>query len=175
MRGVPTADQAQVWDAIAAKADRLQAHSATGAMADIYDAVGVGVEEYVQAFDLTNGQTGAVFAIDGRPIGLDLFDSPRTLSALFPKLLRGYAIDAIDKHAARLEDGCASTAADADAARADVDSAVVAFLDAVKQLESKRFPGIGLGESWRFTSPTPLIGGALVVDDRIVHASIFRG
>jgi hypothetical protein len=53
-------------------------------------------EEYVRAFDCAPLQAGLVFAIDGRAVGLDLFDYPHTLRRLFPKLLRSYALDALE-------------------------------------------------------------------------------
>ena len=80
--GVPAADQAQVWDAIASKSARLQAPSATGAMADIFDARRASIEDYVDAVDVDAGQVGAVFVLDGQPMGIDLFDTAPTLRAL---------------------------------------------------------------------------------------------
>ena len=40
--------------------------------------------------------SGAVFSYGGSIIGLDLFDKPTTLAKLWPKLIRAYAIDALE-------------------------------------------------------------------------------
>ncbi len=101
-RGVAAADQGQVWSAIAAKAERLQARSSTEAMSDVFEAHAAGVDAYVRAITPTERQCGAVFVIDGRALGLDLFDSAHTFRAMLPRLVRGYAIDAIDRRIARV-------------------------------------------------------------------------
>jgi hypothetical protein len=160
--GIPVADQGQVWDAISAKAARLQARSETGAMADLFEKYTASVDAHVDAIRVVAGQRGAVFLIDRRPVGLDLFDCARTLKALFPKLVRGYAIDAIDR--------CGSVGGPAGD---DTVDRVSRFLSEATELESKAFPAIGVGESWRFTSPT-LSGGGLDVSGTLVHLSVFR-
>ena len=73
----------------------------------LYTGHAVSVDEFVSACRPTEDQIGAVFAIDGRISGLEIFDSPATLRTLLPKIVRGYAIDAIDR---RLADGVASAA-----------------------------------------------------------------
>jgi hypothetical protein len=161
-RGVPAADQGQVWDAISAKAARLQARSETGAMADLFETHSASVDAHVDAIRVVAGQRGAVFLIEGRPVGLDLFDCARTFKALLPKLVRGYAIDAIDRHGSIGRSG-----------GDDMAERVSGFLSEATELEGKAFPAIGAGESWRFTSPT-LSGGGLEVSGMLVHLSVFR-
>ena len=41
-------------------------------------------------------QCGAVFAIDGKVAGLELFDSPGSFARYLPKIVRSYAMDAAD-------------------------------------------------------------------------------
>ena len=172
-RGVPVADQGQVWSAIAAKASRLEAHSATDAMAQMFESHAASVEAYVEAIHVMEGQRGALFVIDGVPTGLDLFDSAETLETMLPKVLRGYAIDALDRKVAAAAAGSVEAIpTDADFER--VETAARGFLSALRNIESKPFPAVGTGESWRFVSST-VSGGALVVDGHVVHASVFRG
>ncbi len=92
----PRSDQSAVWSDIAAKASRMDAASPTQAMAAVYDQHALTTEEYVRACDCAPRQAGVVFAIDGRAVGMDLFDHPHTLRRLFPKLVRSYAIDALE-------------------------------------------------------------------------------
>jgi hypothetical protein len=84
------------------------------------------------------------------PWGIDLFDSPATLGKTLPKLVRSYALDAIDvatdKAMPVLEQEALRFVADAMAARVD------------------RFPAVGLGEDLRLASPTLTGGGVGCID-----------
>ena len=61
------------------------------------------LDEFVAAFTPVERQVGAVFFVNGRAAGLELFDAPRTWRTLAPKLIRSYALDALDQ-----EDGSGS-------------------------------------------------------------------
>src|SRR5262249_47442494 len=95
--GTPSSDQASVWRNIAAKATRLKSTSPTGAMSDIYKSRASSIEAFVRAFSLKGHESGAVFGIEGQIIGLDVFDHSKTMQKLFPKLIRSYALDALDR------------------------------------------------------------------------------
>ena len=105
------------------------------------------------------GAAGAVFSINGRIVGLELFDAPETWQKLSPKLVRSYALDAID-HAG------GSQPALVDEARA--------FMAAIAGTGQTMFPSTGIGQDVRLSGPA-LNGAALVVDGRAVHLSAFAG
>jgi hypothetical protein len=90
------ADQSAIWNQIALKSQRLGAHSATGAMKAIYDARGGAIEAYLRAFVWTERQAGLIFSIGSEDMGLDLMDHPHAMRAMLPKLVRSYALDAIE-------------------------------------------------------------------------------
>lgn len=165
-RGTATADQRQVWEAIAAKSARFRTQSPTAAMSDLFVAQDDNVEDYVRAIRPFARQVGAIFSIGGRPRGLDVFDNARTFERLLPKVLRGYALDAID--AAR------GHGAAAGARRSPATDRRLAqqFLTAVAGAQRAVFPAVGLGESWRILGPD-VSGGALTVAGRVVHLSAF--
>ena len=167
--GVPTADQSQVWDAIALKSTRLQASSRTSAMADIFEQQSTRVEDYLHAIRLQDGQVGAMFLIGDEVRGADIFDSSKTLRAVLPKLVRGYALDAIDH--ARVDTELPSGTSADDARRRE---AVRRFLGDASESETKLFETVGLGQSSRLLG-TRISGGALMAQNRIVHLSAFRG
>jgi hypothetical protein len=158
--GAASADQVGVWRDIAAKAERMQVQSATLAMADLYEGHRGGVQDYVKALPANTGQRGALFAIDGAVVGLDIFDSADTLAALLPKLVRSYALDAIET-LGRPEHLPTPRQAAAD------------FLAQVSAAQGEAFPALGLGEDLRLTGPA-LSGGALVLDAKVVHLCAFR-
>lgn len=150
-------DQGQVWEGIAAKASRLDSASATGAMSAVFERHEASVGDFVEALPSLPGQAGAVFAINGRVIGLELFDAPETWRKLAPKLVRSYALDAIDR-------GGEAASPLADEARA--------FMAAVAAVEPSPFPSTGVGMDVRLSSER-LHGAALIVDNQTVHLSAF--
>ena len=156
--GTHRSDQGRVWDELAAMASRLGVDSPTGAMAAMYERHALLIEEYVRAFAWTEGQTGVLCAIGCRPLALDLFDHSVTMRRLFPKLVRSYALDALDAGQ------CTRVPAEASLASEmlkDASSATV-FLQ----------PAIGLGKDARFLSRA-VTGSALWVNGRYVHICAF--
>lgn len=156
--GSRRSDQAAVWLDIADKALRLDARSETAAAAALYGRHRGALDDYRAAFTPVVGQVGAVFAIDGNVIGVDLFDSEIALKGLLGKLVESYALDAID--------------AGASPTKPEGVRVPKAFLAAVAASEKVAFPAIGLGEDVRLQG-AQVAGGALVAWDRVVHLCAF--
>ena len=128
-------------------------------MSDLYESCSAGVEPHVTAFKPVAGQVGAVFTIGGRIAGLDLFDFAATWAKLMPKLVRSYALDAVDSKA-ESRSGQADNASPED------------FLATVAALESEQFDAIGVGHDLRLSSDA-VCGAALVAQGRVVHLNAF--
>ena len=158
-RGQARSDQGAVWADIRLKASHLKAKSATAAMFDIYEHCTKRIDDYVGAFAAMDRQIGAVFTINGNIFGFDLFDSPGTFEKLLPKLVRSYALDAIDT--------------DTKKAVAPSRESVEELLLAITQAEAKTFPASGEGVDVRLTGPN-LMGAGLIVNGRVVHLGAFR-
>ena len=94
--GERASDQSAVWEDIAAKSARMQSSSPTSAMEQVFTDNATSIDAYVNGLAPVDGQVGAVFAIGDRIAGFDLFDDPGTFRKLLPKLVRSYAVDAID-------------------------------------------------------------------------------
>ncbi len=156
--GARRSDQSAVWSAIEEKSARLGAHSDTAAMAAMYDRVDGSLEDFVVAFPPADGQVGAVFQVNGRLGGLELFDAASTWRKLSPKLVRSYALDAIDRWQ------------ETELLRASPDFR--ALISAVMSSQSAVFPAVGEGEDVRLSGPD-LTGAALVARDRAIHVSAF--
>jgi len=152
-------DQGRVWDNIAMKTSRMRVDSPTMAAAEVFERYGGDLDEFVKGFVGVERQVGALFAIGGKVLGLEAFGSPETFGRFFAKLVRSYALDAIDDE----EKG--ETAAAPDAARRFLESAVKA--------KSETHPSVGLGETLAFDSRI-LSGVALVNEERVLHLSAFR-
>lgn len=111
------------------------------------------------AFEWQPGQAGAVFAIDGHPVAVELFDSPDTFRKFLKKAVGSFAMDAV--------------AAQRPVEKAPTKKKVEAFLGIVKAAPLERFPAAGEGEDLRL-SGDGLAGGALEAQGRVVHLSVFR-
>jgi hypothetical protein len=159
--GAPMSDQADVWADIAEKSARLQAPSATSAMAEIFNGHAELIDSFVAAMQPVEHQVGALFAIDGRIVALDVFDRPSTLRTLLPKLVRSVAIDAID-----------SAVSGGKASVYPLESAGPQFLAAVSALHAHVSPSAGMGSDLRLTG-NGLTGAALVVDGRVLQLGAF--
>ena len=151
-------DQSALWSELAGAAQDLGVSSPTLAMSDMYAKHSRQVGDYERAFTAADGQSGAMFAIGDRLVGLELFEHPAVLRRMLSKVVRSYALDAIQTG----ESG-------------DVPSAKTAqeFLTELAEGRAETFPAVGLGQDVRITGDR-LTGAALVVDDRLVHLCAFR-
>lgn len=129
------ADQSAIWEEIASKCERVGAASPTQAMNAMYDSRAVSLDAYLRAFAWAEHQAGVVFAIGQQTMGLDLMDHPHTMRAMLPKLVRSYALDAVEA-----PHSVAATAAQA-----------AQFLDRIGKSEPLIRPAVGIGEDVRLT------------------------
>jgi hypothetical protein len=160
--GQRRSDQSKVWEDISEKSSRFSVASDTSAMSDIFEKEEARLKDYEQSFQVQKGQSGAVFAINGKIVGLDLFDSAETLKKLFPKLLQSYGLDALD------HDRGEKSGEKAACGLKDVDG----FLKSITDAEAEEFDAVGEGQDVRL-SGKELTGAALIVDNRVIHMSAF--
>jgi hypothetical protein len=158
--GSRAADQGEVWQDIASKSMRLASHSETQAMAAMYEQHDTSVENFVEALKPAEGQRGAVFAIGDEIIGCDLFDRSHTLAKQLAKIVRSYALDAVDSESSN------------GAQKSPCHESAAAYLKSVANSDCDLFPAVGLGEDVRLRSET-IAGGALKVDTDLIHLCAF--
>jgi hypothetical protein len=158
--GAFQADQAGIWGDLSLKQARMGARSRTEAMADLYDARDTELKEYTRSFQPQADQVGALFSMNGRMVGLELFDSTGPLAAYLPKVVSGYALDAIDHFTA------VHPVAGSEQAKI--------FLSEIETAETRSFPGVGLGETLRLKGGQDIVGAALEHENRLIHLCAFR-
>ena len=95
--GTRHSDQSAVWGEIRAKTIAMAAESPTGAMGAFFEQHASTLDELVACFRAEPDVCGGIFAIGGDICGLDVFDEPAAFSALLPKLVRSYGIDALEQ------------------------------------------------------------------------------
>ena len=164
--GEARSDQQWIWADIAAKAERLEVNSDTSAMSRMFEAHQPSIDEYVTAFRAVDGQCGAVFLLDGIPVGLDLFQSDVVLRKLMPKLVRSHALDALDTSDARAPKPIGA------ANRRDAAKAFVVSVSKAAQGNAKIFPTVGLGQTMRVDDGAGA-AAALLLDGAVIHLAAF--
>jgi hypothetical protein len=154
--GLRRSDQSAVWADIEAKASRLDASSPTSAMSAIYDRNAITIDEYTRAFTCHPAQCGVAFLLATGSAGFDVFDHPDTMRHFFSKLVRSYALDALDS-------GIATTT---------IANTVSELLARVASAQSSTESAVGLGKDVRLSSPG-IAGAALWAENRYVHLCAF--
>lgn len=96
----PAVSQSMVWQEVARKADAVAAGvpNETQYLGKIYESreVRKDLDEYTRAIVWTQDANGMAVVIAGRIVGVELFGDSETFSNLRDKLLRSYAVDAIE-------------------------------------------------------------------------------
>lgn len=153
-------DQGRIWDNIAEKSARMKVNAPTGAMADVFDSYEEKMSEYQSKFQLIEWQAGAIFAVNGQVLGLEGFGCHDTFKRFFDKLVKSYALDALDSlNPSRKE------SVPPEKARHFIESAI--------KSKGESHPSLGLGTNITFESRT-VSGAALVERDRVLHLSAFK-
>ncbi|MGH3143108.1 MAG: ARPP-1 family domain-containing protein, partial [Gaiellales bacterium] len=101
LRGAKRHGQGAVWANISAKQARLSVASPTDASEQMYLSRRASWDEYEQALPRVDGQSGVIVGIGGRLVCLDFLSRSDVFAGLYPKLLRGYALDAIESRSDR--------------------------------------------------------------------------
>lgn len=156
--GEAISDQGEVWADVAKLSQDLKAHSPTGAMKDAFDQRSRDFGSYVRALPYPEGARGVMAAISGRFVALDVLDQPETFKQIWKRLVTGYAMDAMRR---RSRDYKPFT-----------EKSAKFFIDSIGECEVSAFGASGLGRDLRFESDQ-ILGQALVVDDVLVHMSVF--
>jgi hypothetical protein len=142
--------QSAVWSSVAAKSARMQAFSPTAAAEVLYDSRAGSLDEYTVALPRLDGQSGALVAVAGQVVCLDYVSRSDVFAGLYAKLLRGYALDALERPVEKpLRPG-----------------AVEAFLDAMSDRRGPLFHSAGIGSATRFRGV--VAGQELVAEGEVV-------
>ena len=148
--------QSEVWDAVAATAARHRVDSPTAAQADVFRAREHDLGELRAAFPLLPGQSGALLALGTETFCLDWVSRPAAFARLYPKLLDGYLLDALER-----PDGVGAPPGQ-----------LAQFVSALAQATATRRPSAGRGEDVRLRS-VGCRGSGLELDGELLQLSAF--
>jgi hypothetical protein len=145
-------NQGEVWQEVRRSSRSMGSDSPTMAMADAYESGKDDLDKIQKAFDpeqfATGADTvGALVFLGGRFVCLDLLRPAKRFTALYPKLLRGYALEALLRKEEEPKDFDAEASAlrlFAEILEAAVEEQPAADLGIDLRLETKRVSGAGL-------------------------------
>lgn len=150
-------DQGRVWKEVDGYLDRTGTISTTDSFVDVHAALKERVDAAVAAFRSVPGQVGALVSVAGQLIGLDAFGQASAWAALFPKLLRSYAVEALGR-------------SDADYVGSSADPP--SFLRRLAAAPMTQFDSVGEGTDVR-TQGSGVMASALVIRDQVLHLAAF--
>lgn len=178
--------QAKVWSEVDAYSEKLHVYSSTSALDEISVGAGAKVDDWIARFPAAEGQVGLLAFFEGRPLGLDVIGGRGLYAKLHDRLLRGYALDALEARA-ELRSGARSDrepAADPERPRPDPsrggleqtgapdESDGLRFLDRLQRATRTPSPTVGSGEY--FVLSETCVGSELVDGPRLAHRNAFE-
>lgn len=149
-------DQHAVWEEVSRQMRSLGTESPTGAMADTYEAHRSHVDKVRAEVPYAEGAAGLAVAIGGKLVSIDLFDAPETCRKVWPRLVGGVALDALEER---------------EAATVSV-AEVAAALNDLRAMQWQPVPPAGAGEEHRVEVAGRWYASALTLGGRMVHVSM---
>jgi len=153
------ADQHEVWSDISGKLGRMRVDSASSAISDGYESYGERLREFETALQPVPDQRGAAFVLDGRVVGIELLATEAAFRAIYRKLLKSYAFDALE-------------ASEVKAPNVPTKADVEAFIARVLGSAMSSAPSAGLGVDVRLAGEG-CTGHALVHEEAVLHLAAF--
>ena len=154
-------DQSSIWNEIRGSINRENRISPTSAHRDVFESKIRDINEYLDAFELLECQTGILVFINGEIKGIDSISSPVAYKSLHEKLLKSYALEAVlDQRRNHKREF-------------NTKKEVKRFLKQINESTESKHKSIGHGWDHRFESSS-VLGSALVCQDEVIHASFFK-
>jgi hypothetical protein len=148
-------DQTAVWAEVSRQMTSLGSASATMAMADTITDHKPVIDRHVAEVAYADGAAGLAVAVGGKIVSVDLFDSPETCKKVWPRIVSGVVLDA-------MEEKQAATVSDAE---------VTAALENLKSEPWQPVTAAGAGEEHRSASEK-WHGSVLTLNGNLVHGSL---
>ena len=147
-------DQGAVWAEMRAKRTYFQAEAPTESMDDVYKTARPSLDQYLNHIRMQPNQVGLACAIDGKTVGMELFEHTSVLEQFFHKLVRAYAAEVVH------EERVTTTNPD----REELDH----LLRQISKARASKYEAVGSGTELRFLVGS-LNGSALDVDGNLLH------
>jgi hypothetical protein len=178
--------QHKVWEEVSETMACLDVDSATSALADNFNTRGRDLDEYLEALSFADGgaldsTAGVMVFFDGRFVCVDLLQPSKRFSRLYPKLLRGYALEAlvsankrdfwsadrVDSRGCLLRPASVSTPADF-----DPEASALRLFAELRDAVVRTQPAADLGEDVRLETKSAS-GAGLAWNAELIQLSLF--
>ena len=146
--------QSRIWATIRRQHCRLGIRSQSENMSDALETRRDAVEDLRRNLPYAEGASGIAVALDGKVVGIDIFDKPETLAKLWDRLLQGIALDAPEMPDLK----CQASGSD-----------VSVQLYMLKSMRWEQVDPVGLGESYRARGDDDTLATALVTGGTLIH------
>jgi hypothetical protein len=150
-------DQTEVWKEVGRQMTSLGSSSPTGAMADTYSAHRENLAEFRARLQYVEGAIGLAVTVGVKVVSVDLFDKPITCCKVWPRLLTGLVMDALESGT---ETECPS-----------VDN-VCEMLVALRNASWRPTPAAGAGEEFHSDWTGDHHASALTCGGTLLHGSL---
>ena len=150
------ANQGEVWEGVAGRLGEAGAESRTDAMHDAYEARRGQIDSMRSGIERRDGQVGALVAISGEWVVMDVVSRADVFAALHGPLVSGYALDALG-----VADGVAP-----------VREHAALFVASVCGAAPRIRPAVGLGRALAFETGAAS-GTGLVHDGELIQLSAY--
>lgn len=151
-----SSDQGAVWSEVRRQMSSHKTESATMAMSDTVASQKPHLDRAIEEVKYADGAAGLVVAVGGKVVAVDLFDAPETCRKVWPRLVGGVALDALEE-----KESTRPSSADVSAA-----------LDALRAADWKGVSPAGAGEEHRSEAAGKWHGSVLTLDGNLVHGSL---
>jgi len=152
-------NQHEVWEEIDRKQARMGSRSQTDAMHDVFSQYERELDDFITGLKPMDGQIGIAVYINGSFNCMDIFGHPEVLERLWKKLLKSYAMEALELKK--------------ESKKNTQHQHVEQLLTALREAEFMNYPSVGLGQDVRLKSRHYIAAG-LVADDVILHLAAFQ-
>ena len=147
-------DQGAVWTEVGRQMGSLGSSSPTMAMSDTFDSYVGTVADYRENLPYVEGAVGFAAVVGGKVVSLDVFDSPDTCRKVWPRVLSGLILDAVETP------------------QQDMMPDVEAVLADFRSASWQAVPAAGVGEEYRAAGERRQQGSALAHDGALIHGSM---
>ncbi|MCC6489493.1 MAG: HIRAN domain-containing protein [Candidatus Hydrogenedentes bacterium] len=159
--GRPVSDQGRLWDNVAEYLDRAGAHSGTDSLIDAYEQARERLNAYRKHVRLPDDARGAVIALGGKVVGVEVFGTHDMLAGLWERLSEAYFFEAATDPEPVVPEG------DADASDAQQ------FLETVGAGLTPVDRPVGAGVEFHVNAEN-VAGSALWHDGHLLHVAAFE-
>lgn len=152
--------QSEVWNSISDLEMSHDFRSNTSALHDNYDNSKSLQDDYLEHFNIEEGQNGVIFFINGEFKGIELFYNHSIYKEYHEKTFRSYIIDALVNEDKEFEK------TDGD----ELTKKIIGIFENISSSKFKKYETVGLGENIKFNNEIGT-GAGLIFEGELIHMS----